>query len=217
MSARDLVERCWDGVTLRQGCAGPAAAAVLGDLVQTYGEPHRHYHTLGHIGALLALLDRHGRGAADPDALRLAILFHDVVYDPTRHDNEQASAAVATERLTRLGFPAALVAKVAHCIIATRHDRPAEAMGDADLALLLDLDLSILAAAPGDYRAYAGAVRREYAFVPEHLYRPGRRRILEGFLARERIYLTEPLRALWEEPARANLGAERAALAEVLT
>ncbi|HEY7552334.1 MAG TPA: hypothetical protein VH913_22755 [Hyphomicrobiaceae bacterium] len=75
MSARDLVERCWDGVTLRQDCAGPPAAAVLEDLVQAYGEPHRHYHTLDHIGALL---DRRGRGAADPDVLRLAILFHDV-------------------------------------------------------------------------------------------------------------------------------------------
>jgi predicted metal-dependent HD superfamily phosphohydrolase len=217
MSAHDAAERCWYGLTLRQGCAGPAAAAVLERLVQAYGEPHRHYHTLDHIGALLALLDRHGRGAADPDVLRLAILFHDVVCDPTRHDNEQASAAVAAEQLTHLGFPAALVANVAHCIIATRHDRSADVMGDADLALLLDLDLSILAAAPGDYRAYAEAVRREYAFLPDHLYRTGRRGVLEGFLARERIYLTEPLCALWEEPARANLAAEIATLAEVLT
>jgi predicted metal-dependent HD superfamily phosphohydrolase len=217
MSTHRAAERCWYGLTLRQGCAESAAAVVLEQLAQAYGEPHRHYHTLDHIGALLALLDRHGRGAADPDALRLAILFHDVVYDPTRHDNEQASAAVAAERLARLGFAESLVAKVAHYIIATRHDRPTEAMGDADLALLLDLDLSILAAAPGDYRAYAGAVRREYAFVPDHLYRPGRRRVLEGFLARERIYLTKPLYALWEEPARANVAAEIATLAEVLT
>jgi predicted metal-dependent HD superfamily phosphohydrolase len=217
MSAHDAAERCWYGLTLRHGCAGPAAAAVLEKLVQAYGEPHRHYHTLDHIGALLALLDRHGRGAADTDALRLAILFHDVVYDPTRHDNEQASAEVAAAQLTRLGFPAALVAKVARYIVATRHDRPAEGMGDADLALLLDIDLSVLAAAPGDYRAYAAAVRREYAFVPDRLYRTGRRRVLEGFLARERIYLTEPLWALWEEPARANLAAEIATLAEALT
>jgi predicted metal-dependent HD superfamily phosphohydrolase len=189
---------------------------VLEDLVQAYGEPHRHYHTVDHIGSLLALLDLHGCRAADPDALRLAILFHDVVYDPARHDNEEASAAVAADRLTRLGFSEALVAKVARYIVATRHDKPDEAVGDGDLALLLDLDLSVLAAAPGAYRAYADAVRREYAFLPDDLYRAGRRRVLAGFLARGRIYLTEPLRALWEEPARVNLAAESAALVEAL-
>ncbi len=53
--------------------------------------------------------------------------------------------------------------------------------------------------------AYAQAIRQEYAAVPDELYRPGRRRVLEGFLARPQIYLTERLRALWEAPARANL------------
>jgi predicted metal-dependent HD superfamily phosphohydrolase len=186
---------------------------VLEEMARAYREPHRHYHTLDHIAALLELLDRHGVGAVDPDALRLAILFHDVVYDPTRHDNEQASAALAAEWLTRLGFPHALGAKVARCIMATRHDQPPEASGDADLALLLDLDLSILASAPADYRAYADAVRLEYAFVPGHLYRAGRQRVLEGFLARERIYLTDRLRVSWEQRARINLAAEIAELA----
>ena len=73
--------------------------------------------------------------------------------------------------------------------------------------MLLDLDLSVLAAAPDRYRAYAQAIRQEYAAVPDALYRPGRRRVLEGFLARPQIYRTERLRALWEASARANLSA----------
>ena len=63
-----------------------------------------------------------------------------------------------------------------------------------------------------EYRAYAEAIRREYAFVPDQLYRPGRRRALEGFLARERIYLTDRLGALWERAARTNLAGEIAEL-----
>jgi predicted metal-dependent HD superfamily phosphohydrolase len=213
MSARSHVARCWHTITSRLACTESAAAAVLEEMARAYGEPHRCYHTLDHIGTLLELLGRHGAGAGDRDALRLAILFHDIVYDPTRHDNEQASAALAAERLTRLGFSEALGAKVARYIMATRHDRPPEASDDFDLALLLDLDLSILAAARADYRAYAVAVRREYAFVPDHLYRPGRQRVLEGFLARERIYLTDRLRGSWEQRARTNLAAEIAELA----
>jgi predicted metal-dependent HD superfamily phosphohydrolase len=213
MDALGLVQRCWSDLVSRWGCDPPSAEAVLGEAVQAYAAPHRHYHTLGHIAALLALLGRHGADAADRDALALAILFHDVVYEPTRQDNEEASAAWATGRLTGLGLSEELRRKVARYIVATRHDRASEAAAEADLALLLDLDLSILASAPHDYRLYAQAVRREYAFVPDALYRTGRRRVLEGLRQRERIYLTAPLHAAWEQPARANIAAEIARLA----
>ena len=212
MSAIGLVERCWCDLAARWHW-GLAAAAALEDIVRAYREPHRHYHTLDHVAALLALLGRHAVAGSDCDTLTLAILFHDVVYDPMRPDNEAASAARASERLASLGVPPELIAKVGCYILATRHGRPAEAIGEADLALLLDLDLSILAAAADEYRSYAEAIRREYASVPDRLYRPGRRRVLEGFLARERIYLTPRLAALWERPARANLVAEIADLA----
>ena len=213
MDPLDLVQRCWNSVAARRGCDPPGAAGVLEETVRAYGQPHRHYHTLDHVATLLALLECHGADAADRETLALAILFHDVVYDPARPDNEEASAAWAEARLAGLGFPETQRVKVARYILATRHDRAVEAAGEADLALLLDLDLSILAAPSRDYRAYAEAVRHEYAFVPDEFYRRGRRRVLEGFLQRERIYLTERLHADWERPARTNLAAEIAALA----
>jgi predicted metal-dependent HD superfamily phosphohydrolase len=212
IGSAELVQRCWNDLTLRRGCAAPAAVAAFDEMVRAYREPHRHYHTLDHVAALLALLDRHTEAGRDRDVLTLAIMFHDVVYDPMRQDNEEASASLASNRLRHLGFSEETVAKVARCILATRHRQDAAASGDADIALLLDLDLAILAAPPGEYRAYAQAVRREYAAIPDALYRPGRRRVLEGFLARERIYQTERLRALWEVPSRTNLAAEMAEL-----
>jgi predicted metal-dependent HD superfamily phosphohydrolase len=212
MSALDTVRTCWLGLASGRSCSAPASAAVLEEIERAYREPHRHYHTLDHIAAMLTLLDRYGEEAGDRGALQLAILFHDIVYDPRRQDNEAASAALASDRLTSLGFPGDLVAKVARGILATRHTEPPGAIGDPDLALLLDLDLSVLAARPVDYRAYAQAVRREYGFVPDPLYRPGRRRVLEGFLKRAPIYLTERLRGAWEQAARANLAAEIAEL-----
>jgi predicted metal-dependent HD superfamily phosphohydrolase len=212
-SPAERVQRCWSDLVERKGWGGPPAAAALGELVRAYREPHRHYHTLDHIAALLMLLDCHGEDSCDRDALTLAILFHDVVYDPRRHDNEEASAALAAKYLTGLGCPQELLAKVLRCILATRHARDVPAIDDADLALLLDLDLAILAAPPEAYRAYASGVRREYAHVPDALYGMGRRRVLEGFLGRGPIYLTERLGNLWEAQARANLAAEIAELA----
>jgi predicted metal-dependent HD superfamily phosphohydrolase len=194
----------------RQACAG-TAAQVLDELVRAYAEPHRHYHTIEHVASLLRLLDEHGHGVIDRNAIALAILFHDVIHDPARHDNEQASADLAGERLAPLGFSGQLVAKVKSYILATKHGQ-ALAINDADLALLLDLDLSILAAAPAAYRTYSQAIRREYAHLPGELYRPGRRRILEGFLGRDGIYRTKQLRARWEGRARANIAGEMAGL-----
>ena len=211
--AAALVRSCWDGLILRQGKDGAAAAAELEALVGNYRGLRRHYHTLDHIAALLMLLDRHIEPANDRDMLTLAILYHDVVYDPTRQDNEEASAVWAAGRLKGLGFPPDLVGKVVRCILASRHSHEEPATDDADIGLLLDLDLSILAASPDTYRSYALAVRREYAHVPDALYRAGRKRVLESFLARDRIYRSAKLRALWEQAARANLADETARLA----
>jgi predicted metal-dependent HD superfamily phosphohydrolase len=213
MSAADQVQAAWDDIVRRHGKAGAAADVVLSDLVRAYAEPHRRYHTLDHIAALLQLLEENGKAVADRDAIRLAILFHDAVYNPARSDNEAASAALAAQQLTGLGLPPPLIADVERLILATRHGPDAEpAQADADLALLVDLDLAVLAAAWPDYLDYAQAIRREYAVYPDAIYRPGRRRVLEGFLARPRLYHTQRLRALWEVPARANLAREIAEL-----
>jgi predicted metal-dependent HD superfamily phosphohydrolase len=55
------------------------------------------------------------------------------------------------------------------------------------------------------YRDYAAKIRQEYAWVPEPQYREGRRRVLERFLSRVRIY--QFLERL-EGAARRNLAAE---------
>ena len=211
MTASEEVTRLWRDIAHRHGCEAASADAVLAELLRAHSEPHRHYHTLTHIAELLQCLEEHG-GASDRDAVSLAILFHDVMYDSASRDNEEESAELAAERLTALGFPPSLIIKVDHYIRATRHSLPARQHDDPDLNLLLDLDLSILAAPPDRYAAYVRAIREEYRAVPQDIFAAGRRQMLESFLARKQIYLTERPRALWEAPARANLAAELAEL-----
>ena len=204
----------WHTLAVGLGVPESTAAAALDELVRAYSEPGRHYHNLDHIAALLQLLDRHGEAVRNREAVELAIFFHDAVYVPTRSDNEAVSAALARARLIELGAGDALVSEVERLILATRHGASvADADSDPDLALLVDLDLSILGAERPAYAAYAQAIRREYAVVPNLLYRPGRRRVLAEFLARPRIYATPHLRDLWEDAARANLEWESTTLA----
>jgi predicted metal-dependent HD superfamily phosphohydrolase len=211
MSDEELVAQTWRGLATRQSTNARAAEAVLDGLIRAYREPVRHYHTLAHIAALLRQLEAHSGAVGNRDAVALAIIFHDVVYDPRRQDNEQQSAVVARERLGALGSPASLVQKVTTYIEATQHGRELDS-GDEDLALLLDLDLSTLASAPDTYRLYASDIRREYGHVPNALYRLGRRQILKSFLAREKIYRTPALAERWEARARANISEEIAQL-----
>jgi hypothetical protein len=79
------------------GSAEAAAAAVLAErwwerLRTAYSEPQRAYHTLSHIDALLALVRDRRAELKSPEAVSFAVWFHDIVYDPTAHDNEDRSA-----------------------------------------------------------------------------------------------------------------------------
>ena len=79
---------------------------------------------------------------------------------------------------------------------------------EADTAVLLDADLAILSAEERHYARYAADIRREYAWVDDARYQSGRTKVLQGFLNRSRIYRTDRMHAVAEEPARRNLQAE---------
>ena len=82
-------------------------------------------------------------------------------------------------------------------------EAPAE-VDAASAAVLLDADLAILGADPAAYRAYATGVRVEYAHVPDDAWRTGRAAVLDHFLARDRLFLTDTMHA--ELDQRAQLG-----------
>ena len=66
------------------------------ELIAAYTAPGRHYHNLAHIEDCLgALADVDGLSAIEREILIEAIWWHDVVYDPTRADNEELSARLA--------------------------------------------------------------------------------------------------------------------------
>jgi predicted metal-dependent HD superfamily phosphohydrolase len=186
-------------------------AALLTKLRRCYAEPHRHYHSLAHIEALQRWFAQHHALAREPALIDAAIWFHDAVYDTRRQDNEARSAAMATEELGGLAWPVAAVERVAALVLTTQHHQADPA--DRDAWFFLDLDLSVLGQSAACYAAYANAVRAEYAWVEDSAYRSGRARVLQGFLARERIYRTPVLHGAWEAAARRNLQAELAALA----
>ncbi|MGY1830704.1 metal-dependent phosphohydrolase [Geodermatophilus sp. SYSU D01180] len=182
----------------------PTARTEWAAVVAAWSEPHRRYHDLHHLAAVLGLVDALGAAADDPAAVALAAWYHDVVYDPTRGDNEQASAERARAGLTGL-VPAARVDEVVRLVLLTAgHDA---ADGDANGAVLCDADLAVLAGPPGAYAAYASAVREEYGHLSDEVFTAGRIAVLESLLALPALYRLPGTRE-WEPRARANLAAE---------
>ncbi|MFQ1003501.1 metal-dependent phosphohydrolase [Modestobacter sp. SSW1-42] len=175
-------------------------AAVVG----AWSEPHRRYHDLAHLAAVLGIVDELVDHASDPTAVRLAAWYHDVAYDPQRRDNEQVSADRARIGLLGLVDPGR-VAEVERLVLLTAGHDPAP--DDANGAVLCDADLAVLASPPQAYVAYATAVRAEYAHVPDAAFAAGRSAVLEQLLALPALFRT-PTGQAWTAPARANLAAE---------
>ncbi len=176
--------------------------ATWQQLATLYSEPHRHYHTLDHVAACLTWLDRYRHLADDPLTIELALWAHDVTYDPRASDNEVRSADWFAEHFEDSTLTKKQKDRVHALILATIHPHPPT---DRGMALLQDIDLSILGAEAELYDCYEGWIRQEYAFVPEEAFRKGRGAVLKSFLDQGVIYHTVELREKLELAARENL------------
>jgi predicted metal-dependent HD superfamily phosphohydrolase len=191
--------------------------ALKSELAALYRAADRHYHGLAHIEAMLALATEYRRLLHDPEAVEAAIWFHDAIYDSRAKDNEAKSAELAEKRLAGRASPHRL-ARIAAMINATAtHQLPAFRDEDAlkDAAFLLDMDLAILGAEPAVFDAYEKAVRLEYGWVEEPMWRAGRAAVLKNFLARPHIFNTQLFRDRLEAQARKNLGRSLQALQDL--
>ena len=184
-------------------------------LLARHREPHRRYHTathvmwvVRHVRQLLTESSAHAVASVDVDAVLLAALFHDAVYDPTRPDNEAISAALAMRAAEVLGWEPARQATVERLVLATAGHAPMA----PDEAVLVDADLAILGAEPKDYAAYVLGVRAEYRHVPDDQWRIGRAMVLRRFLDADPLFHTEVMHRERGVRAKANLAAELAGL-----
>jgi predicted metal-dependent HD superfamily phosphohydrolase len=176
--------------------------AVYRELCSLYSQSHRHYHNLCHVAECLAEFYAARSLAREPMAVELALWFHDAVYDTKAHDNEEKSAELARRHLSEAGARADLCAAVTSLVMATKQHDPSL---HPDAPLVVDVDLSILGRPQARFDEYESQIRREYDWVAAATFAAKRAEILERFLARERIYSTEPFFRKYEETARVNL------------
>lgn len=173
------------------------------EIGKKYATPERFYHTFsGHIESCLAEFRWHWKDAQDPLAVAMALVLHDAVMDFQRSDNEEKSAEYARDILARMNAPQEFIDTVVKLILATKHDATP---GSEDAKLVVDIDLSILGKNRWLFNRYDRQIRKEYAFVPEEIFKTKRAEILQKFLDRPTIFFTERFRKKYELRARQNL------------
>lgn len=182
----------------------PGTAELGQELLERWQEPHRAYHDVRHLAQALDAAHQ-VTGGRPSRATRLALWFHDAVYDLRPGRDEEASAQLAVSRLTGL-LPQPEVDEVARLVRLTASHEPEP--DDHAGAIVVDADLSILGQSAGRYHVYVRDVRTEYRQVPEDAFRQGRAEVVRRLLALEPLFRTGAGRLAWQATARRNLAEE---------
>lgn len=179
------------------------------DIEKKHTEKSRHYHNLSHLENMFAELEAVRSKIGNFTEIAFSVFYHDVIYDATSKSNEEKSAKLAASVLQKLNIPQDTIQRISNQIVATKLHQKSD---DCDTNYLLDADLSILGKDLETYIDYAEKIRKEYSIYPDFLYQPGRKKVLNHFLALERIFKTEDFIDRYEIKARENMLAEMESL-----
>ena len=182
--------------------------------MQRWNAPNRQLHNLRRLMNTLTHIDEIASSAHDPDILRVAAWYHGAFLNKAleiKLGGFQANFAAtrcidhAHNRLTNLGVPEEVVARIDELIaFLTRHRAPRT---DFDAQVLVDADLACLSCSPQDYKKLRCSLRAELSELDDLQFVKARIALLKKLLSYETIYQS-PLGSAWEDTARANLEVE---------
>jgi predicted metal-dependent HD superfamily phosphohydrolase len=170
-------------------------------LSEYYSEPYRFYHTRDHILYCLDKFDRIKDKLKYPEAVEMAIWYHDIIYDVTARDNEIQSA-LYFQNLARPYLSEDYIDKVSQLILATIHNTDPK---DTDTAYLQDIDLSSFGETWGNFLNDGDNLRKETPHLTDEQYYDGKIIFFQMLLNRERIYFSDYFYNCYEETARRNI------------
>ncbi len=142
--------------------------------------------------------------AKNPDALEVALFFHDYFYDigvPARQ-NEERSTVTVIRRMHEWGCFERDIYDTMSAVLATTHDHTPQT---PDNRLMVDIDLAGLGVPWPVFLINNQNVREEYAEVSEEKFREGNGKLLQHFLERTPLYYTPEIEAAFGAQAKENL------------
>lgn len=181
-------------------------------IVKLYGMGDRFYHTLEHIANTLKLVNGQwpqAKTARFASLIKLALFYHDCIYDVKSKTNEEDSADEFMLYAKEMNFPSWLTDQVQELIILTKSHKLSES---APLMhkVMNDADMSIFIAPLDVYRRYAANIAREYKVFGRDAYLQGRLAFLSS-VDPDTIFHTNELKR-FVELVKSNIRYERTIL-----
>ena len=170
-------------------------------LIDSYSEPQRYYHTLDHIEYCLSLFDEISSDAHNPDAIELAIWYHDVVYTPGAVDNEQLSADQFMATSDGV-FDDALRDTIYRHIMATVHN--GSEVKDTDTQYMLDIDLSSFGRPWPEFIRDSDNLRLEMKDQPDEVFYQKQAAFQDKLFGQPRFFKSDYFHDKYEIQARQN-------------
>jgi len=178
----------------------PAGGEVYADLFKRLGEPGRKFHNIGHIDDCLGRLDEVKAHLDDPDAVELALWFHDAVYVPGDPTNERRSAELFLSHAA--GAPGPFRRRVTALVLTTRRNRTPR---DNDCRFIDDIDLAGFGSPWDEFMHNGDLLRREFASQSDADYYRGLASFLASLRRRPRFFRTDWFAKRYETQAQRNI------------
>src|SRR5687768_1311633 len=99
----------WEHITGKYSRDPGQIETFWNEIVISYSDPVRSYHNLDHIQYLIDQAVAFENEIEGFDAVVMAVMYHDIIYDTGSKDNEANSAALAKFRLGEMGFPSHII------------------------------------------------------------------------------------------------------------
>lgn len=177
------------------------SATIHQQLIASYSEPQRFYHRLTHIEHCLALIEKISSELQSPEALELAIWYHDVIYQPGAKDNEQLSADLFMTTSDGV-FDDNLRDTVYQHIMATVHD--GSEVNHADTIYMLDIDLSSFGRPWAEFIQDSDNLRLEMKHWPDDAFYRRQTRFQDKLFGQPRFFKSDYFYDNYEAQARQN-------------
>jgi len=159
-------------------------SVTVEEIEKRHSEIHRHYHTLEHINFVIngvyELFNNKLISDNDKDILLVAAVFHDIIYEIGKDDNEKQSAEFLMSNTTFIDeFQQNDIHKVYGIILDTdKHDtenKLSKSFCDLDMATISESSFAELI-------RYEKQVYLEFQKYPYNAYKKGRIKFLKGML-----------------------------------
>lgn len=180
-------------------------AELWTEIEKKYSSKKRHYHTLDHLENLYLQLVKIKGEIKSWNTILFTLFYHDIVYNSLKSDNEEKSAKLAEKRMKQISVPNETIELCINQILATKsHIKSTH----TDTNYFTDADLSVLGQTWETYSLYYKNVRKEYSIYPDFVYNPGRTKVLNHFLAMDRIFKTDYFYTKFETQTKSNIQKE---------